>query len=113
MQNLCKAGKKECLVSSVAVTILLLVVILNIVPVATSTTYILAAISLVIQVVRLLPCLTLGLLLVKIVHALGLSQPVHLHAHGHVDNRQIAALRQGTLVSNKSALCMYVWRTGG
>ena len=73
MQNLCKAGKKECLVSSVAVTILLLVVVLNIVPVATSATNILVAIVLVIQVVGLLPCLTLCLLLVKVVHALGFS----------------------------------------
>lgn len=73
MQNLCKAGKKECLVSSVAVTILLLVVVLNIVPVATSATNILVAIVLVIQVVGLLPCLTLCLLLVKVVHALCFS----------------------------------------
>jgi len=88
--------KRKTLVSSVAVPILLLVVVLNIVPVATSTTYILAAVVLVIQVVGLLPCLTLCLLLVKIVHALGLSQSVHLQAHRHVISRQIAALHQGT-----------------
>jgi hypothetical protein len=68
-----RLAQKECLVSSIAVTILLLVVVLNIVPVAASATNILAAIVLVIQVVGLLPCLTLCLLLVKVVHALGFS----------------------------------------
>lgn len=76
-------AKAGFLVSAIAVTVLLLVVVLNIVPVATSTTDILVTIVLVIQVVSLISGLALGLLPVEVVHALGLSQSVHLITTTH------------------------------
>ena len=51
---------------------------MHIVPVATAIASVLLTIVLVIQVLSLLLGMALGLLSVKIVHALGFSQLVHL-----------------------------------
>lgn len=63
---------------AIAVAILLAVVVMYIVPVATTIAGVLLAIILVIQVLSLLLGMALGLFSVKIVHALGFSQLVHL-----------------------------------
>ena len=68
----------------VAVPVLLLIVVVDIVPVAMATTHILVAIVLVVQVVGFLRGLALCLFFVKVVHSLCLSQSIHLQAKTQV-----------------------------